>query len=216
MRRTPGWLSLVVVLLLPGVAAAHAVLLDPMPRNPNDFNKDETLPCGADTPRSANPTVYRPGQTVTVKWQETIEHPGHYELAFSASNDQNFQNMGGDIADVGGASQANPVQYQADITLPDQECETCTIRMIQVLGDDNNTEYFSCADIAIRAPAVDGDGSPIPDPDGGPSPPPGIGDPPGLCAVTPGRHTSPWSAIWMSLGAVLALGAGWVGRSKKK
>jgi hypothetical protein len=210
-------LGLGALMLVPALASAHAVLLDPTPRNPNDFNKDETMPCGAATPRGT-PTVFAPGQTITVQWKETVEHPGHYELAFSMADDQSFQNMGGDIADDTDGTTL-PHLYQQTITLPDQTCETCTLRMVQVMGDDANTEYRSCADIAIRAgTAEDADGGPDvdagPTPDAGPAGPVGIGDPPGLCSVAPGRHSSPWSAVWLGA-AITLMGAGLERRRRK-
>lgn len=173
----------------PRVAQAHARLLDPAPRNTEDSNKDQDAPCGVPgEARTANPTVYRPGQTVMVKWEETVDHTGHYELAISMNGEANFVDIDSDIADASGGT---PRMYQQQITLPNEECDNCTLRMMQFMAGSASPYYKSCADIVIRAAAADdggtgGDGGA--GGDGGPPPSGGIGDPAGPVRRERGRR----------------------------
>ncbi len=124
-------------------------------RNGNDANK--TGPCGSDA-RNPNPTVFTSGQTITVEWEETIQHPGKFQISFSAGNDANFQllqtiNDTKDDANV-------PHRNSATITLPQGTCEACTLQLIQVMTENPAAprNYYSCADIKLIAPTS---GSPV-------------------------------------------------------
>lgn len=169
MRRTlmpmlTGSLALTAVALLPRLSHAHIDLNAPAPRHggPND---QKTSPCGArNTARSNNVTVFAPGETITVEWDETVDHPGHYRIMFDddghdfpePANERDFCVPGEDpgcLADNitdrrgGGA-------YSVQVTLPNIECENCTLQLIQVMTDRNPaTLYYRCADLALRAPA---------------------------------------------------------------
>lgn len=131
----------------------------------------KTGPCGG-LPRLAQPATYAPGSTITVTWEETINHPGRYEFYFSPANDQNFQLLAtiNDNQDGGGL----PHQYTANITLPNVQCNACTLQMIQVMTENPAAPslYFSCADIRLQA------GAPTPTPVPGPTPAPSPGPAP--------------------------------------
>ncbi|MCA9560948.1 MAG: hypothetical protein KC583_20510, partial [Myxococcales bacterium] len=59
------------------------------------------------------------------------------------------------------------------VTLPDVECDNCTLQVIQVMFDKppqtspGNDLYYQCADLVLR-----GDGPPPPPVDAGPGPGP--------------------------------------------
>lgn len=134
-------------------------------------------PCGS--ARTNLPTFLIAGQSLTVQWEEFIEHPGYYRIAFSPANDQGFDaNVLADvIPDRPGASPGNPNLYQQVVTVPSTPCNFCTIQMIQYMTEDplNPSLYFSCADIVIL-PA----GSTLPSPNPSPtsSAPPSPPSPP--------------------------------------
>ncbi len=142
-----------------------------VPRN-NDAGI-KTGPCGG-VPRLAQPAVYPPGATITVTWEETINHPGRYEFYFSPANDQNFQLLQTvvDTQDGGGL----PHQYSTQLTLPNVQCTDCTLQMIQVMTENpaNPSLYYSCADIRLQAGAP----GPTPGPTPTPSPTPAPGPAP--------------------------------------
>lgn len=143
-------LTVVAVLLMSGGAQAHARLASPKPRNNMDNLK--TGPCGGVLPTGAA-TSFVPGQTITVSWEETIAHPGHYRIAFSPGKDQGFdQNVLADKLPNPAGTQGG----QAQVTLPDVACDPCTLQLIQVMTDSNPpSNYYSCADIVLTAPPVD-------------------------------------------------------------
>lgn len=174
-------LASILVAATPAVALAHITLTSPAPRSAPALQKDP--PCGAvGSVRSANPTVLEPGATITVTWNETIDHTGHYRISLDQDG-QDFtiplgftdttqsENVVEDLI----ADRAGGGLYSQVITLPTTPCENCTIQLIQMMTDasyDPVTDiYFTCADIAIReagvpGPDAGGGGNPA-DPDGG-------------------------------------------------
>jgi hypothetical protein len=163
--------SIVVTLLLATApAAAHIDMTSPEMR-PAAGQKDE--PCGdAGGVRSDTVNVFEPGETITVEWTETISHPGYYRISFDADG-QDFtippaledtsldENV---LVDLIEDIQPGQNSYTQEITLPDIECENCTLQLIQVMSDKlpyttdaaSDDIYFRCADIALRTGGVPG------------------------------------------------------------
>ena len=191
--RTPV-LALAFRVAAPTVAAAHISLQYPLPRT--TMQKDRH--CGlAGSTRSANPTVLAPGETIIVRWTETINHPGHYRISFDADGEdftipltfddltQTENVLVDNILDAQGGT------YEQEITLPNVECENCTLQLIQMMTDkppygelagEADDIYFLCADIALR-------------PGGGPDAGPG-GEEPDAGAEDPGGDDEgPSSAV---------------------
>lgn len=147
----------IVVLILIAIfytemARAHArFALDGVvpPRSTSDGLK--TGPCG-NIPRTQNPTTLNAGQQITVEWEETINHPGSFRIAFSPANDQGFDdNVLYQVDDTQDDLNV-PHYYSASITLPTTPCEDCTLQLIQEMTDRNPpTYYYSCADIRLVA-----------------------------------------------------------------
>lgn len=150
-----------------GLAQAHISLTSPQKR----YDSQKSGPCGLlNGPKTTNVSVFKPGETITVTWDETINHPGHYRISFDADGDDDFVDPASftdvnsapsvlldDIADKSGGS------YSAQVTLPNVECESCTLQLIQVMTDkppygDGNDIYYQCADIALRADQDAGSG----------------------------------------------------------
>lgn len=151
-----------------GLAAAHIQLTNPPPRGADQ----KVRPCGAaNSVRGANVTVLAPGATVEVRWNETINHPGHYRISFDDDGQDfgipptaNGTTMGMPnvlldlIVDRSTAPGNNA--YTQMITLPNVACENCTLQLIQLMTDKppyttdalSDDIYFQCADIALRAP----------------------------------------------------------------
>lgn len=145
-----------------GWAFAHA-RLDPSkklkPRSESSGLK--TAPCGdvPATTEASERTELVAGSSLTVEWQETINHPGHFRLAFSEKNDEGFDDniLKDDIVDdqdgsVSSGDETTYHQFKTTIKVPDTTCDECTIQLIQVMTDrDPPTNYYSCADIRIVA-----------------------------------------------------------------
>lgn len=152
-------------------AWSHARLTFPVPRNNNSGIK--TGPCGG-LARSANPMVFKGGDTITVRWEETVQHPGRYIFSLSLANDQGFQNnVLATVIDVQDNPNNIPHLYQTQIKLPDIDCPACTFQMIQSMEENpaRPTYYYSCADIVIQ-PSVAAQ-PPPPPPPAPPTMPPG-------------------------------------------
>jgi len=148
-------LLILITILYTDLANAHArFALDGITPPRSDSSGIKTGPCGNYT-RSANPTLFEPGQQITVKWEETVNHPGYFRIAFSPADDQGFdQNVLYQVQDD--QNDLNlPHFYNATINLPANPCEFCTLQLIQYMTETNPPgQYFSCADIQIASKAT--------------------------------------------------------------
>jgi hypothetical protein len=162
--------TLVVLLLLSGTASAHITMTSPSPRTLDN----KVGPCGAaGSTRGSTVKTFAPGATITVEWDETVDHPGHYRIAFDDDGDDVFVNPNNPndnfpftlmepIADKEGG------HYTQAITLPTTPCANCTLQLMQIMTTDvpYNSFYYQCADIAI-AEGGDPGGPPVARVDGG-------------------------------------------------
>jgi MYXO-CTERM domain-containing protein len=162
-----------LVALSGGTAFAHLKLVSPEPRPTSSIKGG---PCGVTgSTRGSNVVVFTPGSTIEVKWAETINHPGHYRISFDAAGqdfsiplsfDDLTQTKNVLIDNI--ADKADPM-YSQMVTLPNVQCENCTLQVIQMMTDKKpytnpgDDIYFQCADIALRGPL-------LPMPDAAPSP----------------------------------------------
>jgi hypothetical protein len=147
--------------------------------------------------RGAHVYTYAPGETITLSVMETIPHPGYFRIAFQAHGDDEFRdpasilpvdpNRGCPVGpgDRCGASDffntpnvllddlaphlagaAGP-RFTWSVTLPDVECDDCTLQVIQVMEDDlahgpydptpgSGVEdvYHQCVDLVLRRGAA--------------------------------------------------------------
>jgi len=189
------------LLLLSTTADAHIALRSPAPRSADQ----KAGPCGAaGSTRGATTTTYTPGEVITVEWDETVDHPGHYRLAFDDDGQDIFVNpvshtdnypwvLADQIADKVGSAN----HYTQQVTLPDIECTNCTLQLMQIMttAEPYNSFYYQCADLTISA-SGSGGGSGNPPPSGdssggcstGGSPGIGVGVALALLAVTARRR----------------------------
>lgn len=158
--------TFLALLLLSGTASAHVTLTSPAPRT----TENKTGPCGVGATRGTNVATFAPGEMITVEWDETVDHPGHYRIAFDNDGDDVFVNPNNPndnfaftlmepIADkVGG-------HYTQSIKLPTTPCSNCTLQLMQIMTTQvpYNSFYYQCADITIG----DGDGAGSEDGGGG-------------------------------------------------
>lgn len=135
-------------------ASAHITLVSPAPRAADQ----KAGPCGAaGSTRGSKVTTYQPGETITVEWDETVDHPGHYRIAFDDSGDDSFQNpstpddnfpqtLADQIQDRAGGG-----HYTQQITLPNISCTSCTLQLMQVMTTSvpYNSFYYQCADLVL-------------------------------------------------------------------
>ena len=150
---------LAVLALVAGPASAHLSLTSPPPRT-DSLKKG---PCGAGPGDARGPTVatFKPGETITVTWDEYIDHPGHFRIAFDADGQDDFFDpasfedvSGGPGVLMDGIADKKGGDYSVEVTLPAVECDNCVLQVIQVMTDkkpygDGNDLYYQCADIAL-------------------------------------------------------------------
>jgi hypothetical protein len=168
------------VALLAGAlpARAHVRLVSPVSRYGDEM---KVGPCGrAFGTRTGNVTTFRPGQTVTVVFDEIIDHPGYYRIAFDPAGDAHLSPPVWDGASVASPTFTNPpdVLVLADhipdarlthgevpVQLPDLECDACTLQLIEVMTDkppfDGGDDfYYQCADLVLSRTAALGGPAP--------------------------------------------------------
>ena len=137
-------------------APAHIELDEPTVRDAE--MKDS--PCGGASERTTDPskiTSFAPGEVVTVRWHETVPHPGYFRIAFSMDG----VTFPEDPPMSPRPTVAFPVlaviekdlaetEYEAQVTMPDVECDTCTIQLIQYMEQHTPPPwYYQCADIVL-------------------------------------------------------------------
>lgn len=162
-------------ILKPVEGVAHARLkqnANIVPRSTDSGIKDPNGPCGPN-PR-LTPREFAPGSSISVDWEETINHPGQFEFYLSQGNDQNFQllKIVPDDQDTAISGTAYH-QFTTTITFPaGVTCNACTLQMIQLMTDRNPpTKYFNCADVKLTAnPQPNPNPVPVPSPTPTPTP----------------------------------------------
>ena len=159
---------------LPSAALAHLSLTAPVSRYGPDVLK--TGPCGvAGGERSANVSYFEPGETIEVRWEEYVQHPGHYRIAFDPDGVDDFVDpvtmtelYSNDAVLLDGIEDSRERQYAVTVTLPEVSCDNCTLQVIQVMYDKppyttpGNDIYYQCADLVLASEDA---------PDGGPEDP---------------------------------------------
>lgn len=206
-----GALLAAVVVGTAGAAHAHISLTSPPSRYGPSVLKFG--PCGmTDGTRSQNVTIFTSGATIEVVWDEYINHPGHFRISFDGDGDDDFV----DPACLSGCDTTQPEietysngtvlldaipdapmggEVRATVTLPDIECDNCTLQLIQVMYDKppyeapGNDIYYQCADLVLIRGGDAGPGA-----DGGSS---------GGCSVVPEPRSSPVPA-WIATVMVAA------------
>jgi hypothetical protein len=160
-----------LAMLVPREALAHIEITSHTTRYGVAVQKSP--PCGMLGGSGAGDNVYTyaPGETITLSWHEFIDHPGHYRVAFDDSGDDSFADPASaddlynnaTVVLDGIADETDVHDYEVELTLPEVECETCTIQILQVMTDkppfgDGNDMYYHCIDVRLVADGGDGDG----------------------------------------------------------
>ncbi len=224
--RGPSWRSLfmatgfgLVALALAPDAAAHIRLLDPQPRyDITGFDTGiKSCPCGlgssnrtcnvaadsSDPDRGMRVTRAEAGSTITLRFEEYVDHTGTYRVA--------FDDDGADIADFnanilvpmvpdpsGGLGNIGEgAMWEIDVTLPNMTCTNCTLQLVQAMNNNTTTpvadpsavsSYYTCVDLELVAPGTLGEGDPMDDP-GDMEPGDGMDDPTMTGSGTMGQGT---------------------------
>jgi hypothetical protein len=215
MARRPKSFLLVTALLLAGPASAHVRLESPASRYGDEM---KLRPCGiTGGPRTTRVTTVRPGQVVAVVFDEFIDHPGYFRIAFDPAGDaalgppvwngSNFANPPDVQVLVDHISNPpGPTRGEVPVTLPNIECDNCTLQLIQVMTDKPPFDglddfYYQCADLRLSSTA----------PLGGPPPLP----PPSITSQSSTSGASGGCASLPATGFILLLIPGWIVRRRR-
>lgn len=159
-----------------GTAAhAHLELVEPTARLAGTAGGQlKVPPCGqATNARTDRVTEYEPGATIVIEWSEYVDHPSYYRIAFDADGDDGFpvrpdtdsvveaEDDPATIHPIGDEVLAYVFEepdldrYSVEVTLPQVECEACTLQVIQFMYDKvgdgaENELYYQCADLVLR------------------------------------------------------------------
>lgn len=148
------------------------------PGNTQLFIGDDVQP----VPVSNMTTTFQPGETITVQWDETIYHPGYFRIALAKTAaadattadfpDPPLSDPQGCLFDKAAvptgphdnvladglfmvdAPTGEPRSgLKAEVKLPDEPCEHCTLQIVQVMDAHPAAScfYFHCADLTIAA-----------------------------------------------------------------
>ena len=177
MTRALPFVAFASLLALAPGARAHIELDEPLVRHDNggsvatEINKQP--PCGLgganDVRDPARVTTFQPGETITVRFRETIGHTGRMRVAFSPSGNAQADFNAHVLADVADPPNANGNtgngnQWAIEVTLPNTPCDNCTLQLVQVMNGDTVHEvadptqfntYYQCADLILAAPGAD-------------------------------------------------------------
>lgn len=208
-------LTALAVLLAPAVAAAHIKITSPTPRSDTVLKERH---CGMAGSARANVQTLRPGSTLHLVWDEYIVHPGWFRISFqqngdtfeippvsngptgagAASNYPTEDLTGKTDTATGALILADRIAHgtlSKDITLPNVECNNCTLQLTQMMTDKppystdtlSNDIYYACVDLVLTAaaPATDAGAGTGTGPDGGTGTG-GGGSSGGGCSVTGG------------------------------
>ena len=160
-----------LAVLLGSTAEAHIDLIFP-PERPGLVGSAYGDPCGfaeADPGRTTT-TLLLPGATVEVRWTEWILEPGHFRISFDDNGQDSFVDPDSytdfytdpsvllDNISEGGSG---VMQHSATITLPNIECDNCTLQLMQVrtdvppfTNDNASTDMHRlCADLTLTLDA---------------------------------------------------------------
>lgn len=152
------------IALLPGLATAHTVLITPKPLSTDDNAK--TAPCGCTFGEGTSQCApdyqiasYDLGETITITWNETIDHTGEFRVSFVAKSPEEVTEEEFEASEIQVTvpdEQAGGLRT-AELTLPSTPCENCTVQVRQFMADSPNPYYYSCAAVRVgEAPSVGG------------------------------------------------------------
>ena len=183
MRRTS--LLAALAAAVPTAAAAHVRITSPTPRSSDQLKQRH---CGQTGSARANVHTYKPGSPLHLVWDEYVVHPGWFRVSFQQNGDtfetppiSNGPNGNGGASNyptenltgktdptTGSLVIADRIQHgtlSLDLTLPNVECDSCTLQLIQMMIDkppyasDTTSDdiYYACVDLVLStsAPATD-------------------------------------------------------------
>jgi hypothetical protein len=159
--------AVLLSLCLGPVAKAHVHIVSHETRYGSSTIKSP--PCGVSATSSARGEVvhtFQPGETIRIEYDEYISHPGHFRVSFDVDGEDDFVEPAAyddlytneTVLLDGIAAHDQPGQggiRSVDVTLPNVECENCTLQLAQIMTDKppyvpaTNDLYYNCLDVVL-------------------------------------------------------------------
>jgi hypothetical protein len=147
------------------------------PGNVRPFIGDNVDPI----PASGAITTFHAGETISVEWQETVYHPGYFRISLapvspadatstefpdpaltdtenchfdhSLVQTEPHDNVLADGLHMASDQNGTNRSLTAEVKLPDEPCEHCTLQLVQVMEGHpaSSCFYFHCAEIKVVA-----------------------------------------------------------------
>lgn len=178
MRRLLSAVAIALAVVLASAAAsAHIRITSPTPRSQDQLKQRH---CGQTGSARANVQTYLPGAKLHLVWDEYVLHPGWFRISFqqngdafevppasngvmgsgAASNYPTEDLTGKTDPSTGSLIIADRVGHGSssfDVTLPNVECNNCTLQLTQMMTDkppyttDTSSDdiYYQCVDLVL-------------------------------------------------------------------
>ncbi|HWO14882.1 MAG TPA: SCE4755 family polysaccharide monooxygenase-like protein [Polyangiaceae bacterium] len=169
-------------------ASAHIRMLEPTARyDITGFDTGiKSCPCGlgssnrtcnlavdsSDPDRSTRVSRFEAGSTITLRFEEFVDHAGRFRVAFDPDGADMADFNDNILSDISDPAGTGGQVWEMQVKLPDTTCENCTLQLVQAMEVDVNTpiadpapisSYYSCVDITLVAPGTLGDDPDAPD-----------------------------------------------------
>jgi len=125
-------------------------------------------PCGVQASASSRGeavSTFAPGQVITLTFDEYVHHPGYFRVSFDSDGDDDFvepadywdlyTNETVLLDGVFPHEQRQQGPYTLEVTLPEVECDRCTLQLTQIMTDKppyvpaTNDLYYNCIDLVL-------------------------------------------------------------------
>jgi hypothetical protein len=180
IRRAGSLGGLALATLVAPNASAHIKLIDPPPRyvlQDGSDNGIKSCPCGlggsnrvcnvaadgSDPDRSERVSRFEAGTTITIRFQEFVNHAGRFRVAFDPDGADMADFNANILDDRPDPANASGMMWEIPVTLPNMTCDNCTLQLVQAMEVDQNTpiadpapisSYYACVDIQLVAPGT--------------------------------------------------------------
>jgi len=160
-------------------ASAHIELRDPPARYEiTNFDTGiKSCPCGlgssnrtcnlavdsSDPDRSTRVSRFEAGSTITLVFDEFVDHAGRFRVAFDPDGADMADFNANILEDVPDPAGTGGQTWEIQVTLPNMTCTNCTLQLVQAMEVDVNTpvadpapisSYYSCVDVELVAPGT--------------------------------------------------------------
>jgi MYXO-CTERM domain-containing protein len=171
--------SLAFAASLASTASAHIQLRDPPARYEvtNFDNGIKSCPCGlgssnrtcnlavdsSDPDRSTRVSRFEAGSTITLVFDEFVDHAGRFRVAFDPDGADMADFNANVLEDMPDPAGTGGQTWEIQVTLPNMTCTNCTLQLVQAMEVDVNTpiadpapisSYYSCVDLELVAPGT--------------------------------------------------------------